>query len=179
VLTTERVILRRWQPGDLAPFGSLNADPQVMEYFPAVMNRAESDALVDRIEMHFAEHGWGLWAAERRDTGDFIGFVGLSPVPDDLSLAPGTEVGWRLARAHWGQGFATEGARASLAYAFNEVGLDEILSFTSAANVRSQRVMQKLGMHRDSANDFEHPRFPDWSDRHHVVYRLARTVPDG
>jgi ribosomal-protein-alanine N-acetyltransferase len=176
VLTTERLVLRLWQPDDLAPFAAMNADPRVMEHFPAVLTHDESDALVARIERQLAQFGWGLWAAERRDTGEFIGFIGLSPVPDDLLLAPGTEVGWRLAREHWGRGFATEGARASVHHGFDNVGLDEIFSFTAAANLRSQRVMQKLGMSRDAANDFEHPRYPNWSGRHHVVYRLSRNV---
>ncbi len=173
MLTTERLILRRWQPADRAPFASINADPQVMEHFPGAMTREQSDHLADRIESHLALCGWGLWAAERIDSGQFIGFVGLSPVPDDLALAPGTEVGWRLSPAHWGQGFATEGARAAVAHGFNELGLDEILSFTAVANLRSQRVMQKLGMIRDPAKDFDHPRFPGWPGRHHVVYRLV------
>jgi RimJ/RimL family protein N-acetyltransferase len=174
VLTTERLILRRWEPADRAPWAAIGADPKVMEHFPGLMSREQSDAFVDRVDRHLAEHGWGLWATERRDTGEFIGFVGITPVPDDLPEAPGTEVGWRLASAHWGQGFAPEAARAAIAFGFTELGLDEIVSFTSAANRRSRRVMEKLGMQRDEARDFDHPRLPDWPGRRHVVYCLSR-----
>ncbi len=169
---TERLILRPWQAADRAPFAALNADPRVMEHFPALITTEQSDAFVDRIEARFAEHGWGLWAVERRDSGAFIGFVGLSPVPDDLPVVPGTEVGWRLAHEHWGQGFATEGARAAVSYGFQQLGLDEIVSFTASSNIPSRRVMEKLGMQEDVAAGFDHPRFPDWPGRYHVVYRL-------
>lgn len=172
MLTTERLILRRWRAADREPFAALNADPRVMEHFPGLTTREQSDAFVDRVEARFAEHGWGLWAVERRDTGAFIGFVGLTPVPDDVPVAPGAEVGWRLAHEHWGQGFATEGARAAVAYGFERLGLNEIVSFTASSNIPSRRVMEKLGMQEDVAAGFDHPRFPDWPGRYHVVYRL-------
>ncbi len=176
--TTERLILRQWRAADREPFAALNADPRVMEHFPGLTTREQSDAFADGMEAHLGEHGWGLWAVERRDTGAFIGFVGLKPVADDLPVAPGTEVGWRLAHEHWGQGFATEGARAAVAYGFGELELDEIVSFTAASNVPSRRVMAKLGMQQDVAAGFDHPRFPDWPGRCHVVYRLARPRPE-
>ena len=174
VLTTERLILRPWQKADREPFAALNADARVMEHFPALMTREQSDAFAEKIEACFAEHGWGLWAVERRDTGAFIGFAGLWPVADDLPVAPGTEVGWRLAAEHWNRGFATESARAAVAYGFEQLGLDEIVSFTASSNVPSRRVMEKLGMQHDVAAGFDHPRFPDWPGRFHVVYRLPR-----
>jgi ribosomal-protein-alanine N-acetyltransferase len=179
VLTTERLIMRSWEQADRAPFAALNADPLVMEHFPGPTSREQSDAFLDGVDRHLTEHGWGLWATERRDTGEFIGFVGIKAVPDDLPVAPGVEVGWRLASAHWGHGFATEGAGAALAFGFTELGLDEIVSFTAEANMRSRRVMEKLGMQRDAARDFDHPRFPDWPGRRHVVYRLAAPAVRG
>ena len=174
-LRTERLLLRRWREADRAPFAALNADPEVMEHFPAPLSREESDAFVDRIEAFWAEYGFGLWAVERLDTGQFIGFDGLSMPSFEAQFTPCVEVGWRLAREHWGHGFATEAARAAMADGFDRLGLDEIVSFTATTNVRSMAVMERLGMTRDPRDDFDHPRVPEGHRlRRHVLYRLRR-----
>lgn len=176
-LETDRLVLRRWREADLAPFAALNADPVVMEYFQAVMTRAESDALAPRIEAHFDAHDFGLFAVGVRATGEFIGFVGLWPADFDAPFTPAVEVGWRLARSAWGHGYATEAARASIADGFERLGLAEIVSFTPDPNERSWRVMERLGMLRDAAGDFDHPKVPPGHRlEHHVLYRLARPV---
>ena len=169
-LRTPRLLLRRWTDADREPFAALNADPRVMEHFPAPMTREQSDRQVDRIEAGFAEHGFGLWAVEVQ--GRFAGFTGLS-VPDfEAPFLPAVEVGWRLATEFWGQGYATEAARASIADGFGRVGLHEVVSFTATSNLPSQRVMQRLGM--TPVGTFEHPRLPEGSPlRTHVLYRLA------
>lgn len=168
-LRTERLLLRRWNDADRAPFATLNADPRVMEHFPALLTRTESDALVDRIEAGFQEHGFGLWAIEL--DGSFVGFTGLSVPTFEAPFLPGVEIGWRLAAEAWGRGVATEAARAALADGFERVEVREVLSFTAAVNVRSERVMQRLGMRPDGA--FDHPRVPAGSPlRRHVLYRL-------
>lgn len=176
--TTERLILRDWTAADRGPFAAMNADAEVMRLFPAPLTSAESDALADRLSAHIAAHGWGLWAAEvgaGPDAGRLAGFVGLSPVPAQMPFAPAVEVGWRLARWSWGRGYATEGGAASLAYAFGELDVDEVVSFTAVANERSITVMERLGMRRDRTGDFEHPLIaPGHSLRPHVLYRLAR-----
>lgn len=175
-LATPRLLLRQWRDADRAPFADLNADPEVMAHFPSTLPAAESDALVERIAAGLDEWGWGLWAVEVTDTGEFAGFVGLNRTLFEAPFTPAVEIGWRLARAHWGHGLATEGARAALDHAFGVVGLDEIVSFTVPGNRRSQRVMQKLGMHRDPAGDFVHPNVAAGDPlRRHVLYRLART----
>ena len=167
-LRTERLLLRQWRDDDLAPFAALNADPVVMEHFPGLMSREASDAFAESNRERIAERGWGLWAVEAE--GRFIGFVGLNPP----SFMPGVEVGWRLERAAWGRGYATEAARAAIAFGFDELDLPEIISFTATTNVRSQRVMQRLGMTHDPADDFDHPRVEDPRLRRHVLYRLGR-----
>ena len=167
MITTDRLVLRQWRETDKEPFAALNADPEVMEHFPATLTREQSDAFVDRAAVAIASRGWGLWAVEA-DTG-FVGFVGLN----EPGFMPGVEVGWRLARTAWGHGYATEAARAAVAYGFHQLGLAEIVSFTSTTNVRSQRVMQRLGMTHDPADDFDHPRVDDPRLRRHVLYRLA------
>jgi RimJ/RimL family protein N-acetyltransferase len=145
-----------------------------MCHFPATLTRAESDAFADLIERGFETNGgWGLWALERKDTGAFIGFTGLAPVSFAAPFAPAVEIGWRLARPAWGHGYATEAARAAVGLAFDELGLDGLVSFTAPANVRSRAVMERLGMTRDPAEDFDHPRVPAGSPlRRHVLYRL-------
>lgn len=173
-LRTERLVLRPWRDEDRAPFAALNADPQVMEHMPARLSRAESDALVDRIRAHFAEHGYGLWAVQVPGAADFIGFVGLSRPSFEAHFTPCVEVGWRLAREHWGRGYASEAARAAVAFGLGELGLEEILSWTVPANLRSRRVMETIGMRRDPADDFDHPRLPEGHPlRRHVLYRIA------
>lgn len=173
-LRTERLVLRDWRPEDRHPFAALNADPVVMEHFPAPLSRAESDALVDRIETAFAEHGWGLWAVEVPGVADCIGFIGLSIPGFEAPFTPCVEVGWRLAKEHWGRGYAPEGARESLRFAFEDLALEEVLSFTSVHNAKSRRVMEKIGLRHDPADDFDHPNIPPDSPVHrHVLYRIT------
>ena len=172
-LHTERMILRPWRESDREPFALMNADPVVMEFFPDCLSRAESDQGLDRVEAHFREHGFGLFAVELRSEQTFIGFTGLSIPRFEAHFTPCVEIGWRLAKAHWGQGLATEAARAAIKYGFETMGLDEIVSFTVPANVRSRNVMEKLGMKHDPADDFDHPAIPEGHPlRRHVLYRL-------
>ncbi len=172
-LTTERLLLRGWRPDDRTPFAALNADPEVMQHFPALLSRRESDALADRIEAHFDREGWGLWAVEQRRTGEFLGFTGLAWPIFDAPFMPAIEIGWRLARAAWGQGYASEAARAITAFGFEDLGLEEIVSMAVVANARSRAVMERLGMHRDPAEDFDHPLVAEQHLRRHVLYRLS------
>jgi RimJ/RimL family protein N-acetyltransferase len=174
-LTTDRLLLRRWRESDLAPFADLNADPVVMELFPSTLTRGRSDQLVDTIGVMFAERDHGLWAVEERSSGRFAGFVGLAPAVFDAPFTPAVEVGWRLATWCWGNGYATEAARVSIADGFSRLAFGEIVSFTAAVNNRSRRVMEKIGMRRDPSNDFDHPSCLD-NDliRRHVLYRLRR-----
>jgi ribosomal-protein-alanine N-acetyltransferase len=172
-LRTERLRLRRWRDDDRDPFAALNVDPEVREHFPDLLTRAQSDDLVDRIEATFDREGYGLWAVEEAATGTFAGFAGLWPAVLDAPFAPAVEVGWRLARSHWGRGYATEAARAAVADGVERLGLEEIVSFTSVANQRSRRGMEKLGMTHDPADDFDHPAIPDGPLRRHVLYRLS------
>lgn len=174
-LETKRLILRAWREADREPFGRMNADPVVMEFFPACLSREESDQGVDRIEKHFREQGFGWFAAELRDNATFIGFIGLNVPRFVAHFSPCVEIGWRLAAEYWGQGLATEGARAALRYGFETLALDEIISFTVPANLRSRRVMEKLGMTHNPADDFDHPGLPEGHPmRRHVLYRLKR-----
>ena len=173
-LRTDRLLLRRWRVEDRAPFAALNADPVVMEHYPALLTTEESNAFVDRIEATFAADQLGLWAVEVQDTGACIGYVGLWPATFPAPFTPAVEVGWRLAAAAWGAGYAPEAARAATRDGFDRLGLSEIVSFTAVANERSQRVMQKLGMVRDPAEDFDHPNLPEGHRlRRHVLYRLV------
>jgi len=170
---TERLLLRGWRDEDRDAIAALNADRAVMRYFPEPLSREQSDALFDRLDAAIREHGWGLWALERLDTGRLVGFTGLAVPIHDLPFQPCVEVGWRLARSAWGHGFATEAADSALQVGFDEVGLDEVVSFTTVANQRSRAVMERLGMRRDPAEDFEHPARPPGDPlRPHVLYRL-------
>jgi RimJ/RimL family protein N-acetyltransferase len=172
-IRTERLIMRRWRDSDREPFAELNGDAENMEFFPATLDRTESDAFVDRIEARFEQQGFGLWALEVTGTGAFIGYTGLNPLPDDVPGAGGLEVGWRLRKDAWHHGYATEAARAALDVAFSGARLDEIWSITAILNEPSQAVMQRIGMSRFGF--FEHPRIPaDSRIRPHVAYRLAR-----
>jgi RimJ/RimL family protein N-acetyltransferase len=174
-LETPRLRLRRWRPSDRAPFADLNADPAVMEHFPAPLTREQSDELVDRIEAGFECHGFGLWALEVRERGEFVGFTGLAVPPFDAHFTPAVEVGWRLARSAWGHGYATEAGREAIAFGFEQIGLEEVVSMTAAGNERSRAVMERLGMTRDPADDFEFPTLAAGDPlRPHVLYRLAR-----
>lgn len=169
-IQTTRLLLRRWREADRSPFAALNADTRVMEHFPSVLTRAESDALVDRIEAHFERHGFGLWAVEVPGQEPFTGFVGLAVPSFNAHFTPCVEIGWRLAVDWWGRGYATEAARAVLTIGFGPLALREIVSMTVPENERSRRVMERLGMARDPADDFDHPSLPD--RRRHVLYRL-------
>lgn len=168
--------MRRWRAADRQGFAAMNADPQVMAHFPAILDRGASDAFVDRIEAGFQADGFGLWALERLDTGEFIGFTGLSVARFQARFTPAVEVGWRLSRQAWGQGFATEAGRRALKAGFERFGLAEIVSFTARGNAASRAVMRRLGMTSDPAEDFEHPALPPGHPlRSHVLYRLSQT----
>jgi RimJ/RimL family protein N-acetyltransferase len=173
-LRTSRLILRRWRDDDRAPFAALNGDAEVMEHFPALLTREQSDAMIDRLEAHFDERGYGLWAVEVAATGDFIGFTGMAVPRFAAAFMPAVEIGWRLARSAWGHGYASEAARRALRFGFEDVGLPEIVSLTATSNVRSQAVMARIGMTHDPADDFDHPLVPDGSPLcRHVLWRLS------
>lgn len=172
---TDRLVLRQWRDEDREPFARMNADPEVMRYFPAPLDREQSDAMVRRMHDLIEAQGWGLWAVERRDTGALVGFTGLAVPRHPLPFQPCVEVGWRLARSEWGHGFATEAARAALQVAFEELGLSEVVSFTAVPNMRSRAVMERLAMVRDPAEDFDHPALAEGESlRRHVLYRTVR-----
>jgi RimJ/RimL family protein N-acetyltransferase len=174
-LRTERLILRRWQDSDRQPFAVINADPQVTRFLPDSLTRAESDALIDRIEAHFDEHGFGLWAVEIPDRAECAGFVGLSVPTFDAPFMPTVEVGWRLHPDVWGHGYATEAGQAAMSFGFDDSGLDEIVSFTAVINEPSRHVMERLGMSHDEDDDFDHPRLEVGHRlRRHVLYRRRR-----
>lgn len=174
-LRTERILLRRWREEDRLPFQRMNSDPRVMEFFPGLLTAEESDALVGRIESHFDRHGFGPFAVELLENGTFIGFVGLMVPEFEAAFTPAVEIGWRLAAEHWGKGLVTEAAKAAVRYAFDVVELDGLISFTVPGNVRSRRVMGRIGMTHDAREDFEHPGLPVGHPlRRHVLYRLRR-----
>lgn len=171
-IETNRLVMRRWLESDREPFAALNADRETVRFFPGPLDRAASDAVVDRIESRFDQLGYGLWALEVVKSGQFIGFTGLNPMPVDVPGAGGVEVGWRLARHAWHQGYATEAARAALSVAFDGVGLNEIWSMTAVLNEPSQAVMRRLGL--TEVARFGHPRLPEGHPlRPHVTYHLA------
>ncbi|MBV8591801.1 MAG: GNAT family N-acetyltransferase [Acetobacteraceae bacterium] len=174
-IVTQRLRLRLWRDEDLAAFAAINADPRVMEHYPKMLDRAESDASAVRIRRHLAERGFGLWAVEVPGVAGFIGYVGLSEPAFQAHFTPCVEIGWRLAVEHWGKGYATEAARAALAHAFGPLGLKEVVSFTVPPNRRSRRVMEHLGMRSSPYDDFDHPCLPEGHKlRRHVLYRLSR-----
>lgn len=174
-LKTDRLLLRRWVPADREPFAALNADPRVTEHLPAALSRQESDALAARIEAHFDEHRFGLWAVEVPGVTPFAGFTGLSIPAFQSHFTPCVEIGWRLAAPFWGHRYASEAARAALGFGFERLGLGEIVSFTVPGNFRSRRVMQRIGMHHDPNDDFDHPALPEEHPlRRHLLYRIAR-----
>jgi len=174
-LRTERLILRRLRPSDINSFAAMNADPEVMRYFPACLDHAETKALVARMDAHFERHGFGWWALEAPGFASFVGFAGLLAPAFHAHFTPCVEVGWRLVREAWGQGYATEAGHAAIDFAFDNLGLDEILSMAVLDNGRSRRVMERLGMTRRREDDFGHPNIPfDHPLRHHVLYRISR-----
>jgi RimJ/RimL family protein N-acetyltransferase len=173
-LSSSRIRLRRWRHEDREAFAAMNADARVMEFFQSRLNRVESDALVDRIEQHFSKRDFGLWAIEVPGVAPFVGFAGLSVPRFSAHFTPCVEVGWRLAFEHWGHGYATEAARLALGYGFGPLAQPEIVSFTSPMNYRSRAVMERLGMDRNPADDFDHPAIPESHPlRRHVLYRLT------
>jgi RimJ/RimL family protein N-acetyltransferase len=174
VLTTARLRLRPWRNDDLEPFAALNADARVREFFPSVQTHQESAESMRYIDDHFRRHGFGLWAVEVIAAAPFIGFTGLSVPSFDAPFMPCVELGYRLAFEHWGHGYATEGARAAIAFGFTTVGLDEIVAMTAVRNERSRRVMERLGMTYSAADDFDHPNIVAGHPlRRHVLYRLT------
>jgi ribosomal-protein-alanine N-acetyltransferase len=173
-LSSSRIRLRRWRDADRDAFAALNADARVMEFFPRLLTRAQSDAMIDYIEGHFRQHDFGLWAVEVPGVAPLIGFTGLLVPRFTARFTPCVEVGWRLAFAYWGRGFATEAARLALGYGFGTLGLSDVVSYTTVANRRSRAVMERLGMRRDPAEDFDHPELPEGDPLgRHVLYRLG------
>lgn len=173
-LESDRLLLRPWRDEDLPAFATLNADPQVMRYFPAPLTTEQSYAQADKIRQFMQQNGWGLWAVEEKDGAPFIGFVGLAIPAEDLPCSPCVEIGWRLAAAHWGKGYATEAARSALCHAFEQLDLAEVVSFTAETNQPSRRVMERIGM-TSLDESFLHPRLPQGHPlQKHVVYRLAQ-----
>jgi RimJ/RimL family protein N-acetyltransferase len=174
-LRTDRLVLRQWRESDLGPFAAVNGDPEAMRYFANTMTREQSDDLAQAVSAHIERRGWGFWAVEVVDGPSFVGCVGLSEPNFEAHFMPAVEVGWRLAREHWGNGYATEAARAAIDFGFGTLGLDEIVAMIAPANAPSRRVAERLGMTHDPADDFDHPLVPDGPLRRHVLYRLART----
>jgi RimJ/RimL family protein N-acetyltransferase len=172
--STNRLRLRQWRDDDREPFARLNGDARVMEFYPSVLDRAASDAMIDRVQALIADRGWGLWAVEIETTQEFIGYVGLHIPKPDLPCYPCVEVGWRLAFDYWGKGYATEAAQGALRVGFELIDLDEIVSFTAVGNLRSRAVMERLNM-KKAADTFLHPSLPPQHRlAEHYLYRLSR-----
>ena len=173
-IETERLLLRRWRDTDREPFAAICADARVMEFFPSTQTREEADTVIDRLSSHIDRHGFGFWALEDRASGEFLGFAGLWNVSFTAAFTPAVEIGWRLAHRFWGKGYASEAARASLAFGFDTLRLPEIVSFAVLANQRSRRVMERIGMIHDPSGDFDHPKLPaGYPLRRHALYRLS------
>ena len=174
-IETKRLVLRQWQEQDFAVFAQLNSDPNVMEFFPAPLSQEQSDSLARRCETLIAQRGWGFWAVELKAKKEFIGFLGLHKPKSNLPFSPCVEIGWRLLEKHWGQGFATEGGHAALAFAFDELDLDEVVSYTTAVNKRSRAVMERLSFY-DTKQNFEHPELPKGHAlSEHVLYKISKS----
>lgn len=174
-LRTSRLLLRQWRDGDVAAFADLSADPAVMKYLRPLTETGASEAWAARAQAHWREHGFGQWVVEIPGEAAFIGVVGLSTVGYQADFTPAVEVAWRLARAYWGRGYATEAAWAALDYGFDALGLAEIVAVTVPANLRSRRVMERLGMSRAPEDDFDHPNISEGPLKRHVLYRLSLT----
>lgn len=174
MIATPRLLLRTWRDSDREPFAAMNADSEVMEFFASTLTREQSSETVDRIMAHQRAHGFCFFAAELPGQAEFIGFIGISTVPFEAAFTPDVEIGWRLARPYWYRGLATEGARACLRYGFDTAGCQEIVAYTAVDNVRSRRVMEKIGMRHDEHADFDHPRVPvDCPVCRQVLYRVS------
>lgn len=171
-LRTDRLLLRQWRDTDLAPFAAMSADPAVMEFLVPLAQPGECEAWAVRLQAHWREHGFGRWVVELPGEASFAGVVGLVWIPYEAHFTPAVEIAWRLARAYWGCGYATEAARATLDFGFDKLGLAEIVAVTVPANQRSRRVMERLGMIRNEADDYDHPNVPEGRLRRHVLYRL-------
>lgn len=174
MFTTDRLLLRRWRPSDVPVFAAMNQDPRVMEHFPSHMTPDQTEEMVRRVDRQLGERGWGLWALEFE--GAFVGFTGLTPPRFEAHFTPAVEVGWRLMPSAWGKGLATEAATEALRVGFDVYCMDEIVSMTIPNNTRSIAVMERLGMSRDPADDFDHPMLPDWPLRRHLLYRMSATA---
>ena len=172
-LCTDRLLLRQWQPSDLEAFAKITSNPEVMQFFPKILNRQQSDELANQIKYLIEIKGWGLWAVELLETQEFIGCIGLHPQPSKFDFSPCIEIGWRLDTKFWNQGNATEGAHACLRFAFEELGFEEIVAFTAKHNFSSQKVMEKIGMR--FSHDFLHPDFDDHHPlREEKLYRIKK-----
>jgi len=179
-LETPRLILRQWRDADIDPWAEMNADPRVMEFFPALYDRARAEETAASMRGEIERDGYGFWAVEIKASGAFAGMIGLNEITYDIPVHPKCEVGWRLAFDAWGHGYATEGARAALQFAFDTLGWPEVVAFTAALNQRSRRVMDRLGMVRDPDADFDHPRLKEGDAlRRHVLYRIRRERAGG
>ena len=175
-LETNRLHLRQWREEDLPTFARLNADPEVMRYFPTPLSRTESDFFAEKCRRIISKKGWGFWALELKESGEFIGFTGLNEPSSPLSFSPCVEVGWRLIRNAWRKGYATEAATESLKFAFGDLNLDDVISFTAVANARSRAVMERLGFTNTDQN-FLHPDIPQGhSLAEHVLYKITRST---
>jgi RimJ/RimL family protein N-acetyltransferase len=176
-IETERLLLRQWQPSDFPAFAQINSDDEVMRYFPAKLSEQESNPMAQRCHDLIEQRGWGFWAAQEKSSSAFIGFIGLHIPIAELPFSPCVEIGWRLAQHAWGQGLATEGAAATLEFAFNTLSLPEVVAFTTLNNERSERVMQRLNMQKDQLT-FQHPALPDGhAMREHCLYRASAASP--
>ncbi len=173
-LETQRLRLRQWKPSDLPDFAKLNGDPVVMEYFPSTLSEADGNAMAEKCRSLIFEHGWGLWAVEEKSSNQFIGFVGIHTPKDSLPCAPCVEIGWRLSKNFWHRGYASEAAQRALAFAFETLQLEEVVSFTTVSNQRSQNVMKRIGM-TNSHENFHHPDLPENHPlAEHVLYKITK-----
>lgn len=171
MIETERLILRQWKETDAAPFIEMGLDKDVMRFFPKLLSTTESINLIQRISALIDEKGWGFWAVELKESHDFIGFIGLHDQPEQFDFSPCIEIGWRIATKYWKKGYATEGAKAALDYAFNALNKDKVVSFTATVNKPSQAVMERLGMRK--VKHFNHPELPDGHTlQEHVLYAI-------